>query len=68
LHNKCFSYSFYGTKETKSPTDVLAKHKAQIPARKDLKTDLNLKQSQDEEKELEGDKPGWKTKAAKRKI
>jgi uncharacterized protein YehS (DUF1456 family) len=33
-----------GTK-AKSPQDVLAKHKAQIPARKDLKTDLNLKRS-----------------------
>jgi hypothetical protein len=32
-----------GTKKIKKPTDVLAKHKAQIPARKDLKTDLNLK-------------------------
>jgi hypothetical protein len=43
-----------GTKENpKSPTDVLAKHKAQIPARKDLKTDLNLKRSQKMKKELE---------------
>jgi uncharacterized protein YehS (DUF1456 family) len=33
-----------GTKENPA-TDVLAKHKAQIPAR-DLKTDLNLKRSQ----------------------
>jgi hypothetical protein len=37
---KCFSHSFTRNKKKSSPTDVLAKHKAQIPARKDLKTDL----------------------------
>jgi hypothetical protein len=39
-----------GTKKKSSPTDVLAKHKAQIPARKDLKTDL---ERQKIKKELE---------------
>jgi hypothetical protein len=50
---KCFSHSFTRNKrKSKSPTDVLAKHKAQIPAKEGSKDRPELR-SQKMKKELE---------------
>jgi hypothetical protein len=53
-----------GTKEnSKNPNDVLAKHKAQIPAKEGSKERPEFKAKQKDEEGARGDKPGGKNTA-----
>jgi hypothetical protein len=55
---KCFSHSFEEQRKSKSPTDVLAKHKAQIPAKEGSKDRPEFKAKPKDEEGARGDKPG----------